>query len=251
MRHLTFLFFALLTLTFACQNDPAVTVPVDPKQAPDISKPTQAVMEMPAVSYKDAVTFDLTEGTLFWSGKKSGNEMYSVAIPVKSGELLVSNNFILSGKILFDAAALAVQGSMDATEKQKLETALKSASFFNVARYPQIEYAIEGALPSSIPAFNTVLEGKWKVKETANIINLPAQITFTGDAFTFESVSFGLNYSKWNMQMPGDKPIKIQNAQPESADKSVPAPPSGTVMGSDGITLMLNCKGKKRSEPQK
>jgi|GEM_PF-1861332 len=246
MRHTIILLFLLPALLFfACKNDPKTTASGETNQALDISKPTQDTVKMPEVSTLGAGTYDITEGVMYWSGKK-GNDMYSTEIKISGGELLVNKGFILNGKIILDAASLSVLGEMDAGEKQKFESILKAKDYLNTAKYPKMEYIIEGALPSSIPAFNTVLEGKLKIKEVANIINLPAKVTFSGNICTFESVTFALNYAKWNMMMPGDKPRPATNPKPESTDKSATARPSGTVIGSDGISLMMNFKAKAR-----
>jgi hypothetical protein len=229
---------------FACKSDSKNITPKEVNEELAKSKPTQDTVKMPEVSTINAQTFDILEGKLYWLSKKANSsDSYSAEIKVVGGSFLVDKNFIMNGKITLDATSLAGLGTEDAAEKQKTEAMLKSPSFFNTAKYPTMEFVIEGALPSSIPAFNTVLESKLKIKGTENLVNIPAKVTFSENICTFESVTFSLNYSDWNLVLPGAKP---NTASKTANTKASDATPAGVSHTSDGTSIVMNFKAAAR-----
>lgn len=233
--HFILLMFCL-ALTWSCKNDPKTTVQSPENPILDRTKPTKDTLEMPDLSTNGASTYHIMEGNLFWSGNKDENNVYSAQIRVSGGELLVNNNFILRGNILFDIAGLTITDDVPAGEKQKIENALRGAGYFNAAKYPVMEYNIEGALPSSIPAFNTVLEGSLKIKDKTNVLNVPATLNCKDDMCQLESLTFDLGYNGWGLTMPGQK------AKPASGKAAAGAPPV-----SDVIRLVLKCTARKKN----
>lgn len=234
MQHARLLLLMLSSgLAWSCKNDSKTPASKPEQTVFDQYKPTRDTLELPNVSVNGAHQYDIIEGTLFWSGNIGADKLYNAQIKVSGGQLLVDNGFIVQGKMLFDLKGLSLTDNLTEPEKQNAEKMLRSAGYFNTAAYPTMEYTIEGALPSSTPAFNTVLEGSLKIKDKAGVLNIPATLSCKDNQCQLETVTFDLGYGQWGLMMPGDKHTGGTSASS--------APP-----GSDAIRLVLKCTAQKR-----
>ena len=212
---------------FSCQNDSQTEI----TKPGDKPKPKVDTLKMPEVGMEGAGTFDVYEGQLSWIGKEEG-QLYGATVRVSGGELSANKGFLLQGKIDFDMGSFAVTSGVAEANRKALETKIKGATFLNAAKYPVATFAFKEVLPSSIPAFNAVLEGEMTLRGKSLVLNIPAKVTATAAECTVESVSFGLNAANWGMKMPGGKDNKAGDTPGQ--------------LSSDNISVTLSLKAKPR-----
>jgi polyisoprenoid-binding protein YceI len=85
-----------------------------------------------------------------WSARKIGGG-HNGEVPVKGGFFTFEGGNITGGEVIIDMAALANRDLKDEDERLKLEGHLKSADFFDIAKYPDAKFVVSSA---------TITEGK-------------------------------------------------------------------------------------------
>lgn len=195
MKHTTLLLFpALLAalLILSCKNDPAPTPEADAGPKPD----TIRVEPVPA---EGALPFTVTEGKVFWQGKKAVGDPHKGTIAVSGGELMVNQGRLLSGNITLDMTSIAVTNLNDGGEKRDLESHLKDKDFFEIKKFPEASFVITEILPSNLPAFNWVVRGDLTIKGKTNPVNIPVKMSIQGDQLEATSATFPINRTQWGI----------------------------------------------------
>ncbi|MCC7505491.1 MAG: YceI family protein [Saprospiraceae bacterium] len=185
---------ALLSLAlFSCKNDPK-TAAADTETLP---KPD--TIRITPVSTEGARTYTVTEGVVYWQGKKAVGDTHNGAIQVSGGELLVNQGQLLSGRITIDMKSISVSDIQDPRERGDLESHLRDTEFFDVKNYPSAEFSFDEALPSKTPNFNAVITGQLTMKGKSNAVNIPVRLDIKGDELTAESPAFLINRTQWGV----------------------------------------------------
>lgn len=184
---------AAITL-FSCKND---APQAQTTAQPEVQR-VDTVRGRP-VSKDAARNFNITEGTVFWAGKKAIGDFHTGSINVSEGILSVSEGTLLGGSVTLDMNSIAVTDIKDPGEKRDLESHLKDADFFEVRKFPKAEFRIEEVLPSNNPAFNAVINGALTMKGKTNPVNIPVQIRVEGNTLTAESATFIINRTQWGV----------------------------------------------------
>ena len=152
------------------------------------------------VPTEGALTFKITEGTVNWSGshtiKKDGHQG---TIAVESGQLLVSQGRVLSGKVILDMNSISVTDIKDPGGRRDLESHLKDSDFFEVNKFPKAEFEFYEVLPSTMANFNWVLSGNLTMKGNTLPVNIPVKISIEGDVLRAESPAFPINRTQWGV----------------------------------------------------
>lgn len=170
------------------------------------SKPTPAAAEVKPrpdtictepVSTEGARGYVITEGIVYWQGKKSIGESHNGTIRVKGGELLINEGQLLSGQVTLDMSSIAVSDLEDPGERAELESHLRSPDFFDVKGFPLAEFKFEEVLPNKTPNFNAVIIGQLTMKGKTNAVNIPIRLEFNGDELSAESPAFLINRTLW------------------------------------------------------
>lgn len=179
---------------FSCKNDvPQAQAATVPTQAPvDTVRAKQAPAE-------GAREFNITEGTVFWAGKKAIGDFHTGSIAVSGGVLSVNAGALQGGSATLDMNSIVVTDIKDPGEKRDLESHLKDADFFEVRKFPKAEFRIEDVLPSNNPAFNAVIHGTLTMKGKTNPVNIPVQIRVEGNTLNAESATFPINRTQWGV----------------------------------------------------
>lgn len=183
--------FTCLVLV-SCKNDPAPQT--EPATA---SKPDTVHLE--PVPTEGAVPFTVTEGVVFWQGKKALGDPHNGTIKISDGELLVNQGRLLSGNITLDMGSIAVTNLNDAGEKRDLESHLKDKDFFEIKKFPRATFVITELLPSNLPAFNWVVRGNLTIKDKTQPVNIPVKMTIEGDKLEASSATFPINRTQWGI----------------------------------------------------
>lgn len=190
-----FLFTHLLAVLFlfSCKND------APPSAETAGQKPKPDTIRMVSVPTEGARTFVITEGVVNWSASKAVGSGHSGAINISGGEISVNQGTILGGKVTMDMASVQVPGMKDTEERRDLESHLKSADFFDVAKFPRAEFTVEEIMPSTLPDFNVVVRGNLTLKGVSSPVNIPLKFSLEGDVLRAESPTFTINRTKWGI----------------------------------------------------
>ena len=158
------LFFAslLTTALFSCKND----APITKETAAQID-----TIRVAPIPKEGSVTFVITSGTVYWVGKKALGGPHYGTINVDGGELRVNDGRLFAGKISLDMQSVTVSDLEDGGEKRELEAHLKDKDFFEVKKFPKAEFNIDEVLPSTMPAFNSVVVGTLTIFLTGLLIS--------------------------------------------------------------------------------
>jgi polyisoprenoid-binding protein YceI len=179
-----------LTALFSCKQDTPNATEAAP--GPD-------TIRLQPVSTEGARTFAVTGGQVHWSAKKAVGAAHTGTVEVDSGSLLVNQGQLLSGHVVLDMQSIAVNNMKDNGERRELESHLRDRDFFNVAEFPRAEFTFDEVLPSNLPAFNWVLSGRLTIKGHSHPVNIPVQVTLSGDELRAESPTFQINRMDWGI----------------------------------------------------
>lgn len=187
------LLFSFLLLSFlSCKNDPKTEAPQTP--------PQPEMVKVVPVPIEGAETFLITEGIVNWSGTKTVSKSgHNGTITIESGELLVNQGQIISGKVVLDMNSISVTDIKDPGERRDLESHLKDSDFFEANKFPKAEFVFEQVLPNTTPNFNWVLRGNLSMKGKTLPVNIPAKISIDGDLLQAETPSFPINRTAWGV----------------------------------------------------
>ena len=163
---------------------------------------------------------DTAVSKIVWIGTKI-NGSNSGNLKIIDGKIGVKDGKLASGIIVIDVASLSCSG-LNAKEKHKMETHLKSADFFDVAHYPTADFSI-----SKVEIFNpdidkSVLEGathtlsgNLTLKGVTKNVRFPAKIQIDNQQLT-ATADFVINRTDWGMNYKG-----ANNPQDWLIDKDV------------------------------
>lgn len=184
---------ALLFSLISCQNAPQT-------EAAQVTPPAMEEIKYTPASKEGAQAYLVKEGTIEWVGTKTvSKSKHEGTISVQSGELLVNNGQLVSGKVLIDMNSIAVTDIKDPGERRDLESHLKDADFFEVNQYPLATFVFEEVLPNTTPEFNWVLVGQLTMKDKTIPVNIPIKMTLQGETLRAESAAFPINRTKWGV----------------------------------------------------
>lgn len=171
----------------------------DPKHAPSDQKPVVDTIRVAKVPKEGAVVFEITRGTVNWTGKKALGGTQTGTIEVKQGELSVNQNQLVGGTVSLDMNSIAVTSIEDGGERKDLESHLKDSDFFDAGKFPEAVFKIEQALPVNNPAYNWLIIGELTMKGKTNPVNIPVQLRIEGSKLVATSPVFPINRTKWGV----------------------------------------------------
>ena len=96
------------------------------------------------------------------------------------------------------------------TKSQGLETHLKTADFFDVAKYPQATFVSTAIKPGSEKGATHTVTGNLMMHGVTKAITFPATINVSGDAATVES-NFSINRKDFGINYPGPRDNLIRD----------------------------------------
>lgn len=151
---------------------------------------------------------NIYESRLQWSGEKPAYG-HSGTVNIKSGELYFDKNKLTGGKIEVDLSSIKVI-SLDAKSSDKLIGHLKSADFFDVAKFPIATFVVTTAEKKQDDTYS--ITGDISIKGITKSISFPAIIVIedknlSADAeLTVNRIDFGANYGSVSL---GTKPEEV------------------------------------------
>jgi len=164
---------------------------------------TQTVQSAEGIAYAiDSTT------TVTWTGFKPTGK-HDGTFKVNEGALIVNGTNLTGGKFIIDLNTLSDSDlAADAESKGKLEGHLKSADFFDVAKFPEATFEITSVEPyvagsdSNKTGATHLIKGNLTLKDSTKNISFPAKVTV--DATTASAVAdFNIDRTMWGMNYKG------------------------------------------------
>jgi len=156
-----------------------------------------------------ALTIDTTATTVSWkAAHKGGMAPRWGVIKVTSGSLSVDKDSLTGGEFVVNMASLKVD-SASVTEKDKkatdLEGHLKSADFFDVAKYPTAKFVITkveeydaAKQKSLLDGANRLISGNLTLRDSTVNITFPAKVEISETGVT-AAAKFTIDRSAWGI----------------------------------------------------
>lgn len=169
-----------------------------------------AAVAKPGKKAPQTLKVDASASTFNWLAKKLTGE-HNGTVQIQSGSLVTDGGKLTGGDFTVDLSTikdLDIQGDFAG----KLETHLKSADFFDVAKFPTSTLKITKAVAKG--GENYDLTGDLTIRGTTQSITFPATVKIAGKTasasakFDIDRTKFGLTYrSKAFFENIGDKMI--------------------------------------------
>lgn len=169
-----------------------------------------AVANNPGKKPPQTLKVDTNASTFNWLAKKLTGE-HNGTVKIQSGNLITDGSKLTGGDFTIDLSTikdLDIQGDFAG----KLETHLKSADFFDVAKFPTSTLKITKAVAKG--GENYDLTGDLTIRGISQSITFPATVKIAGKTasasakFDVDRTKFGLTYrSKSFFENIGDKMI--------------------------------------------
>jgi len=206
-----FLFSGLLMGLFACTDAPD-SYDAKTTEAKDVSESKTG----------QKWNVNLSDSKIEWIGTKVSG-YHTGIVPIKSGEILVSNGEVTGGKFVLDIANMNVVGpkGSDTTKNKKLLGHLKSADFFDVSKHPEGTFELTGVKPYKGEAIKDttdvrqeeineykvtdpthIVSGNLTLKGVTKNIEFPARITVSGNSAD-AIAKFNIDRKQWGIVYPG------------------------------------------------
>lgn len=152
------------------------------------------------------LTVDTQASSIHWVGTKPGGSHHGT-IAIKEGNLAINGTEVASGSFTIDMNAIVDEDLTDKKMNDMLVTHLKSADFFDVAKYPTSSFTITKVeAVSGNDSITHRISGNLKMKDAEKNITFDAKITKEGDAYKAVTVPFTIDRTQWNVQY-GSKSI--------------------------------------------
>ena len=150
-----------------------------------------------AESTSEKFVANVGSSTIEWKGFKPTGT-HSGTIAISNGIVTLNDGNIHSGTFLIDMNSI-VNTDMPAEDEgnAKIVGHLKSADFFDVAKFPSAAFEVTG---SEVKNGKTMLSGNLNLKGVKNNITFPVSVSQNGDMLTLSSEAFTIDRSKWNVQ---------------------------------------------------
>lgn len=139
---------------------------------------------------------DNSKSSMTWIGKKViGGE--NGTIDIKNGSVNYNGNTITSGSFTIDMNTIKAL-SQEGESKGKLENHLKSADFFEVAKFPVTTFKIKQVIKGS--GDNATVTGALTIKGITQSITFPVKMSVMGDRMEVTAKDIKINRMKYGVK---------------------------------------------------
>ena len=164
---------------------------------------TQTVQPAEGITYPiDSTT------TVSWTGFKPTGQ-HDGTFKVNEGALVINGADLTGGSFTIDLNSLNnADMAADAENKAKLEGHLKSADFFDVAKYPTAKFEITSVEPyvattdSNKAGATHLIKGNLTLKDSTKNISFPAKVSVDKNTAT-AAADFNIDRTLWGMNYKG------------------------------------------------
>lgn len=169
------------------------------KDKPVSSESTEVATTKDGTAY----VVDTANSKIEWKGFKvfkSEHTNHFGTIKFVNGELTAKDGVLESGKFTANMNSLQNVDIADPTGKGKLEGHLKSADFFDVAKFPEASFEITKVTPSTSGDFNTILDGNLVIKGVSKSVQLNANTAVTDSQVTIATEPKEINREEFGVK---------------------------------------------------
>ena len=175
--------------------------------SPEADKTVTSDVQESAVMEGAGYNIDTAMSKIMWVGTKI-NGSHKGNLKIVHGKIGLKDGKLSSGNFIIDVASLN-NVDLPPKDKNKIEAHLKSADFFNVAKYPTAQFAI-----SKVEVFNPdtdksilqgathTISGNLTLKGVTKNIRFPAKINMNNKELSAEA-DFVINRTDWGMNYKG------------------------------------------------
>jgi polyisoprenoid-binding protein YceI len=195
----------LVVIGFFLFRKPAAAPVVETANQP--ADTTTGKVNSPDANLDGTKELDETASTATWTGTKTLIKDYTDTgtIKIKSGNAIFDKGILKDGEVVFDMNTIATtstgKGSdSDATSSQAKH--LRSADFFDVAKYPEATFMITDVTKET--GSNYTLKGNLMIKGMTNPITLPVTVTEANGKATIKG-SVVLDRTMWEIKYGSSK----------------------------------------------
>jgi polyisoprenoid-binding protein YceI len=150
-----------------------------------------------AAAWAQTFTADAAKSTLNWKAEKITG-FHEGTLNLKSGSFKVENGKITSGKFTVDMNSIACTDLTDAEYNGKLVGHLKSADFFDVAKFAEAVFTI--TKPVDVSKSVTEVHGNLTIKGISKPITFKANILKNDNSFIFNANSIVVDRTLYNIK---------------------------------------------------
>jgi polyisoprenoid-binding protein YceI len=157
-----------------------------------------------SMTAQESIKVNTRESLINWMGKKPVRE-HKGTVRLSGGELTVNKNEVTGGSFTIDMPTITDIDLKDPNDKNKLESHLKSADFFDVGKFPTAKFVITRITKNTGTAGNKDLktthrvEGDLTMKGVTKKISFDASINFLNGKFTASTPEFTINRTEWGV----------------------------------------------------
>ncbi|KYP16314.1 YceI family protein [Flavihumibacter sp. CACIAM 22H1] len=201
MKKAIFLFASVAALATACNN------------APEGDAATTADAQAAAAGSGASYSIDTTASVVEWVGTKPVGQ-HNGTLKIANGEFSIADGSITAGKFTIDINSLT-DLDMEGEMKGKLEGHLKSADFFDAAKYPTASFVITAVEPvNGDSAATHKISGNLTLKDSTKNVSFPARVT-VADNTVKAIANFNIDRTQWGMYYGNDQSLGDKFIRPE------------------------------------
>ncbi|HXH99373.1 MAG TPA: YceI family protein [Sphingobacteriaceae bacterium] len=181
--------FALSAAISACNNNPDGTR----------AKVSEAA-DSSAVATGNSLKVSTQDSKLEWHGKKVTGAHHGI-VNISDGTIYVNGGKLSGGSFKMDMTSITNNDLQDKEYKNKLETHLKSAEFFDVAKYPDANLEITNV--KDLGNHKAEISANLTIKSVTKNILFTADIAEATDTTFKGSADFNINRQDWGVAYKG------------------------------------------------
>jgi polyisoprenoid-binding protein YceI len=138
-----------------------------------------------------------------WDGRKTliVNYIDRGTVKLSAGQAVVRDGAPVSGSVTVDMTSISTTSTGRGSGESMQEKHMKSADFFDVAKYPTASFAFESLIPASA---GYTVAGMLTVKGIEQPIRFPATISAAGDTLTMKATAI-LDRTLWGIKYGSGK----------------------------------------------
>ena len=141
---------------------------------------------------------DTLASTLAWKGYKPGGSHHGT-LGIKQGELSIENGELVSGTFTLDMNKILCEDLTDAKMNEQLVGHLKSADFFDVAKYPEGKFTITTVEKLNDGVNTHRISGNLELKGVSKNITFDANVTNEGTIYKATTATFTIDRTQWGV----------------------------------------------------
>ena len=141
---------------------------------------------------------DTLASTVAWKGYKPGGS-HRGTLGIKQGELSVENGELVSGTFTLDMNKILCEDLTDAKMNEQLVGHLKSADFFDVAKYPEGKFTITTVEKLNDGVNTHRISGNLELKGVSKNITFDANVTNEGTIYKATTATFTIDRTQWGV----------------------------------------------------